>query len=270
MAEQPALILVTRPEPQASQWVQALQAKQLSAQALPLIDITDTPDVQAVQAIWQALDSIKLLMFVSPNAAQAFARLRPTHCVWPVSTLAAAPGPGTLQSLLNSLADAGLQDTQIISPPSDSAQFDSEHLWPMLSPLNWQGQQVILVSGGSDGQSQGRQWLSTQLHNAGAKVSSLLTYQRQPAAWSEAQTALAVQAYAQPSHFIWQLSSSEAVHWLVNKMGAPKPGAKAITTHPRITATATQLGFDQIIETSPQLDALNPTLLNDLLQIGSG
>lgn len=268
MAEQPALILVTRPEPQASQWVHALRAKQLRAQALPLIDITDTPDVPAVQAVWQALASIKLLMFVSPNAAQAFARLRPTNCRWPASTLAAAPGPGTLQSLLNSLADAGLQDKQVISPPADSAQFDSEHLWPMLAALNWQGQQVIIVSGGSDGQSQGRQWLSKQLQDAGASVNSLLTYQRQAAAWSAAQAGLATQAYAKPSHFIWQLSSSEAIHWLVNKMGAPNPGAKAITTHPRITATATQLGFDHILETSPQLDDLGAAMLADLLQIG--
>jgi uroporphyrinogen-III synthase len=265
MAEQPALILITRPEPQASQWVQALQDKQLHAQALPLIDISDTPDVQAVQTIWQALPSIKLLMFVSPNAAQAFARLRPSHCCWPANTLAAAPGPGTAQSLLHSLAEAGLDKHQIISPPTDSAQFDSEHLWPMLLPMPWQGQKVVIVSGGSDGQSQGRQWLSAQLQQAGASVSSLLTYQRRPAVWSSAQTALAGQAYAQPSHFIWQLSSSEAVHWLVDKMGPPHAEAKAITTHPRITATARHEGFKHIMETSPRLEDFSAAALQSLM-----
>ena len=71
----PMLALVTRPEPQASTWAQALRDAGLQAQALPLIGITPPADTAAVESIWMHLHQFRALMFVSPAAADWFFRL---------------------------------------------------------------------------------------------------------------------------------------------------------------------------------------------------
>lgn len=250
------LILVTRPEPQASEWVSALQAQGEQAAPLPLIDIGEPADVMPVQDAWRALHRTALVMFVSPNAVQWFARLRPSGTDWPAATLAASPGPGTAQALAATLADSGLTATQILSPDATSDQFDSEHLWPLLAERAWAGRQVLVVSGGDETQPQGRQWLSEQLRQAGAVVTPVLTYQRRRPAWSASQQKMAQAAYAQPTRHVWLFSSSQAVHHLVSLQGPTPPGLCAMATHPRVADTARQQGFSRVQITRPLPDAV--------------
>lgn len=250
------LILVTRPEPQASQWAAELSALGAPAAALPLIDIAPPADTLAVQAAWRALPGTRLVMFVSPNAVAWFSRLRPADCDWPEQTLAAAPGPGTAQTLRQLLADSGLRPQQLLCPPEDSAQFDSEHLWPVLAPLDWQGQEVLVISGGDQSDARGRAWLSEQLRQAGARVHAVLTYQRQISQWTHAQATLGRQAYAAPEAHAWLLSSSEAVDHLESHLGAPPPGAHALATHPRVADRARQAGFDHVAVVTPRPEAV--------------
>ncbi|HIV70355.1 MAG TPA: uroporphyrinogen-III synthase [Candidatus Aquabacterium excrementipullorum] len=252
-------ILVTRPEPQASEWVGLLRAAGEQAEAVPLIEIGPPPDATAVPNAWAALPDIRLVMFVSPNAALWFARQRPASLPWPRGTLAAAPGPGTATTVLQCLADAGLATTQLISPDANSAQFDSEHLWPLLAPLPWADQHVLIVSGGDQGEARGRQWLTERLRERGAQVSAVLTYQRRPARWTPAQQEQADQAHAHPAEHVWLLSSSEAVEHLQQAWsahGGLPPGAKALATHPRVAETARAAGFTHVHDTRPTPEAV--------------
>ena len=250
------LILVTRPEPQATEWAQALQQQREQALALPLIDIGAPSDSQAVADAWRALPHIRLVMFVSPNAAVWFGRLRPAAAPWPAGTLAAAPGPGTARAMAEALGSAGLAEPQVLTPPGDSEQFDSEHLWPLLAPLPWADQQVLIVSGGDAGQARGRQWLSDRLREAGAVITTVLTYERRCARWTDAQRDLATAAYTQPARHAWLLSSSEALAHLIALQGPPPAGAQAIVTHPRVGDTARQAGFSRVAMARPLPEAV--------------
>lgn len=250
------LILVTRPQPQAQQWVEALQALGEQARALPLIDIGAPHHPEAVEQAWRDLPGIRLVMFVSPNAALWFARLRPTNTPWPAGTLGAAPGPGTAEVLSQALQAAGLSSSQLITPTHDSAQFDSEHLWPLLAPMPWQGAKVLIISGGDQQEARGRAWLSEQLASRGATVRPVLTYHRQAAQWSPPQQALARQAHQAPSRHLWLLSSSEAVDHLLAHQGTPAPGALALATHPRVADKALAAGFSKVLMCKPTPEAV--------------
>jgi uroporphyrinogen-III synthase len=246
------LILVTRPEPQASQWAQQLQGHGVQARALPLMDVGPPVDPAAVQALWEGLAQHRCLMFVSPNAVQWFARQAPAGCHWPEHTLLAAPGPGTAQAALEALQPQGLLAQHIISPSADSEQFDSEHLWPLLQGMSWAEQSVVVVGGGEDGQPKGRQWLSKQWAQAGARVHTAVAYERRAPRWEAAHMALAQEAYALPAAHAWLLSSSQAVAHLIDLMGKPPSDAVALCTHPKVAATAQEAGFGKVVDTRPQ------------------
>jgi len=131
-------LLVTRPEPQAQAWVERLRALGAAAEALPLIATAPPQDVGAVHRLWAQLTQTRAVMFVSPAAVQHVFDVRPPAALWPPDTLAAAPGPGTAAVLEALGAAAGLSGSQIVRPPDEADQYDSEHLWPMLAPLDWQ------------------------------------------------------------------------------------------------------------------------------------
>ena len=251
-------LLVTRPEPQASAWVEQLRALGQDAQALPLIDIQGPANPEPVHALWRQLHQARLLMFVSPSAVEWFFRLRPAACLWPEHTLAAAPGPGTARALVQTAGEAGLTLPRVICPDEDAAQFDSETLWPLLQSLNWQEQSVWTISGGDRQDAKGRAWLSEQLRSRGAHVTSLLTYQRSAAHWSPEQQALAHVAAQNPPDHRWLFSSSEAIDHLTDTLmpGQSWQAATALATPPRIAERARLAGFGQVIATRPTPEAV--------------
>jgi uroporphyrinogen-III synthase len=255
----PLQVLVTRPEPQASLWSDDLHAAGFASHALPLIAIAGPRDVAPVQAMWRAMARQRLLMFVSPAAVEWFFRLRPTDACWADDTLAAAPGPGTARSLLSAGDAFGLRPDMIVSPDAQAEQFDSETLWPLLSPLDWQGRQVSIISGGDENEAKGRTWLAGQWQSRGAQVSSLLTYQRGPGQWTPGQQHVARQALAAPDAHIWLFSSSQAIDHLadhhVPALGLAAPpawqDARAVVTHPKIAERAGQLGMTRLTFAKP-------------------
>lgn len=253
--------LVTRPEPQASQWAADLSAQGLSASALPLIAISGPKDPAPVTRLWSQLSHQRLLMFVSPSAVEWFFRLRPPGALWPAHVLAATPGPGTAASLRQAGHPLGLPEAHIISPPTASTQFDSEALWPLLNPLDWSGQNITVISGGDETDVKGRTWLAEQWQNRGAQVTALLSYQRTPGQWDAAQRRLAQRALDHPASCAWLLSSSQGVtnliaHHLPGLAGGSRVDlstATAISTHPKITRSAEEAGFGRIVEARPTL-----------------
>jgi len=257
-------VLITRPQPQASAWATDLRQAGWAAHALPLISIDGPSDPAPVQSLWQNMASQALLMFVSPAAVNWFFKLRPTDSRWPANALAAAPGPGTTRQLLAAGSAAGLRPDQVLSPDDQAEQFDSETLWPLLAPLDWQGKQVCIISGGDQTEAKGRTWLTAQWQSRGAQVTSLLTYQRGPSAWTPDQQDLARQALISPDTYIWQFSSSQAIDFLVDHhmprlAMATQPDwarVRAVVTHPKIAERARHLGLIRIMQTRPMLQAV--------------
>lgn len=255
-------LLVTRPATQASAWVEPLRALGVDAAALPLIAIDGPADAAPVQALWRQLDQARLLMFVSPSAVEWFFKLRPPGCLWPDSTLAAAPGPGTAKSLAQAGAESGLQPGHILCPAEDAAQFDSETLWPLLQAFDWPRQAAWTISGGDRQDAKGRAWLSEQLRAAGATVTPLLTYQRQAPVWRADERQLAQSAAQHPAQHGWLFSSSEAIEHLQDTLmpGQSWQAATALATHPRIADRARLAGFGRIMAVRPTPEAVAAAL----------
>lgn len=249
-------VLVTRPEPEASDWARQLGLRGLRAEALPLIEIA------APRAGLQHLSHTpwRALMFVSGNAVQHFATtpgaqacLGPARC-W-------APGPGTARALLA----AGVPAERIDTPPAEAGQFDSEHLWPLVQAQIRPGDTVLIVRGidapadptaalppEQAGRGSGREWLSQRITEAGGQVSHHVAYERRPPAPDGRLRERALAAAGDGT--VWLFSSSEAVRNLQSWLPESGwQGARALVTHPRIGEAAARAGFGQVLATRPTL-----------------
>jgi uroporphyrinogen-III synthase len=245
-------VLVTRPIDQAIHWVTQLAQHGIVAKPLPLLTIEALADSSAVHAAWQVLPSYQLVMFVSPNAVEQFFAQKPFHGqsipTWPGAVQVASAGPGTTASLL----EQGVPVATIIEPARDAAQLDSEALWQELRLLHWRGARVLVVAGQT-----GRDWLTQQLQDHGARVDRLVAYRRIPSPWTAQLDAWAQDALARPTCHLWCFSSSEAMSHLVARYPAPQwASSMALTTHPRIAQAARQAGFARVYSTGPTLAAV--------------
>ena len=259
-------IIVTRPEPDASRWTQALRERGHDTLAFPLIAIAPPLDSAAVvraHAQLQQPQRWQAVMFVSSQAVNAF--FKPNWPLTPLDTAQAtintgatvdlrwwATGPGTRHALLQ----VGAAPSQIDAPADDAAQFDSEALWLLVSQQITPGHRVLLVRGGNEaGDPDGRDWLAQQLHARGAQVDTLVAYRR---CAPTPDVALVARVFRQPA--LWLFSSSQAVaHWQTLFPSAPaNPAfqAQALTTHPRITLAAQDAGFSVVYESRPTLPAV--------------
>jgi uroporphyrinogen-III synthase len=243
-------VIVTRPAAQAAQWAYQLEIQGVDAVALPLMSIAAVEDTSEVVAAWYALQQRRLVVFVSPNAAEQFFARRPETVNWPAGVLAGAPGPGTSRALVN----LGVPVTQIIEPAAHALQFDSETLWEQLSSIAWGGQRVLIVRGEG-----GRNWLADTLKLHGADVQQIAAYRRSSPNFDNADAVLLRAALELPEAYLWFFSSSEAIGNLVatvTNSGKSWANARAIVTHPRIAQRAQQAGFVQVTETQPSFNAV--------------
>jgi uroporphyrinogen-III synthase len=236
-------LIVTRPAAQAVEWVQRLRGLGVDAVALPLIDIGPPPDPVAVQAMMAALVPGALVMFVSPSAVEQALSVLPRPLAWPAGVRAAATGPGTVRAL----RAAGVPASQIVAPPADAAQFDSEALWQGLRGEDWRGRPVHIVRGEG-----GRDWFADTLRQAGAAVHLVQGYVRGAPRLDEAQCVLLAEALARPADHAWLFSSSESIDQLqALQPQAHWQTARALATHPRIAQRARALGFGAVVQVSP-------------------
>ncbi len=254
-------VLVTRPQPQADEWVARLQALRQPAQALPLLRIeADPAHAAALAEAWSALAAgcYRLVMFVSPNAVLQFFSARAAGQVWPMSTLAGATGPGTVAAL----QAQGLDVAQIAAPDADAAQFDAEALWTQrLAALPWAAQPVLIVRG-----TDGRDWLAATLRQAGAHVDCLAAYRRCAPDWNAATVALLQAVQAAPDRSAWLFSSSEAIGHLRDFIATDATrwaglwAVPVLATHPRIAQTAMTAGFYAVRQITPAPSAVVDSL----------
>lgn len=241
-------VIVTRPAAQADQWVQSLAQHGIAAVALPLIAIEPPADAAPVRQAWQQLGAHRLVVFVSPNAAEQFFAMRPHGASWPNDVLAATVGPGTTETLKRH----GVPAPAIVEPAADAPQFDSESLWRQLETRDWRGAPVLIVRG--DG---GREWLADTLKARGAAVSFVAAYRRAAPRLDADSARVLDDAVARPTEHLWFFSSSEALDHLAElRPGVEWAASSAITTHPRIAKRARDCGFGVIHASRPTLDAV--------------
>lgn len=262
-------VVVTRPQPEADAWVAALCEKGWPALALPLLEVAEPTDPAEQEALAQARAGwwrFDALMFVSGAAVQHFfgdGRVALPPGV--IHTRFWAPGPGTARALAKALAPIGIPPDRIDSPPPDAAQFDSEHLWPVVSGQMGPGRRLLIVRGRSAGAQagelpgSGREWLLRQCQTAGAAVSACVAYERRVCPPDGASHAPWREAVRQGT--VWLFSSSESLGALA-PLAAEVDWARctALVTHPRIGQAATALGFARVVDTRPALDDVLRTL----------
>lgn len=250
-------VLVTRAARDAARWVAALQRAGLAAQVLPLIAIAPVRDAALQSALQQARShcaNYRALMFVSGNAAHHFFEqkeapglTRPAQAA--IKTRFWAPGPGTVQALLGCGVPAGAID----GPAPQAEQFESETLWQQVAHQIGPGDRVLIVRGTDHpawGGGHGRNWLATQIEQAGGQVDFVASYERCAPVPSTQDLALALAAASDGS--IWLLSSNEALRHLLAWLPAQRWGmARAVATHPRIAQAARDAGFGQVATCRP-------------------
>ena len=274
-------VIVTRPETDAQAWLDAIQKAGHEAVYLPLIEIGPAPDAQTVDLAWQQWPRWQAVMFVSAQAVRMFFAQRPMQPgprYW-------ATGPGTRQALI----EAGVAAHYIDAPNADSAQFDSEALWQVVSPSLKKQAPVLIVRGNEDAlvsipplnanvnanvnpnlntspnsnsnssnkqpvnpQGVGRDWLAQQIIQAGASVEFVVAYSRRPPQWSVPQLDIAKQAAFDGS--VWCFSSSQAVlHLQAQLPNVQWNRACCVATHTRIAQAARDVGFVHVVQTRPVL-----------------
>lgn len=250
-------VIVTRPEREAQQWVAALQARGIDAQALPLIAISAPADAGALAAARANVPGYRTIMVVSSNAAQHFfdsktAQTLSGQAPAAIKTRVWSPGPGTARTLQALGVDAARIDT----PAPDAAQFDSESLWEQVHGQIGPGDRVLIVRGteaGAAEQGTGRDWLAQQIQAAGGQVDFVVAYTRGAPRWTEAQRQAALQATVDGS--LWLLSSSQALENLCAALsGQSWQQSRALATHPRIAQAAHSKGFGSVRECRPAID----------------
>lgn len=259
-------VIVTRPADEADAWVQALCRRGWPAVAWPLIDIGSPSDPVIVSALSQARATWHqhdALMFVSAAAVQHFFGDQPlagpplgnTTRFW-------APGPGTARALARALEPLGVPSSRIDAPSVDAAQFDSEHLWPVVAHQMIPGARLLVVRGASTGAGdgavsgipgRGREWLIARCRERGAAVQACVAYERHAPAWATQRRDEARRAHGSDS--LWLFSSSEAVAHLIGLLpGTDWSQAQALCTHQRIATAARDAGFGFVLDSRPALD----------------
>lgn len=235
----PLRVLVTRPEPQQQELVAAIEAAAGHALHLPLIGINavtpaDNPGM-LIQQI-QQLDNYHILIFVSANAV--------THGVawidrywpqFPVGVQLVAIGPSTARQL----------ETALGQPVVFAATgMTTEDLLELPVFADCADKRVAIFRGNG-----GRDLMAQTLTARGAVVEYLEVYRRQAVAYDPG-------AYASQinSHHINVLTvtSGESLQYLDQLLGDNKAEMSLLpllVPSPRVAAQATDLGFQQVVDT---------------------
>jgi uroporphyrinogen III methyltransferase/synthase len=171
-----ATLIVTRPQPGASQLRDALRARGRRAIAYPVLAIEPVIDDAPLKHAMRHVDDYRLVVFVSPNAIRH--ALAHRDAPWPEDVTIGVMGPGSRAAL----AALGIATARVVSPaerPSNDAgeRFDSESLFDALDAAlgltkDFQHRALILRGNG------GRAWFADRLRSLGIAVDEVEAYRR--------------------------------------------------------------------------------------------
>ena len=180
--------------------------------ALPLIGIA--PRLAGrVDAAWSGLARQRLVVFVSPNAADSFMARRPAE-----HGLAGRRARGIARPGHD--APAGRRRRAARGDRRAGRRIGAVRLGGALGAsrrLDWQDAGVLLVRG--DG---GRAWLADRLTAHGASVAAVAAYRRVVPGTRCRRAGAARRRLAAPGRHLWLFGSSEAIDNLQLLAGAPR------------------------------------------------
>ena len=252
-------VVVTRPEQDASAWVESLNEAGFKTIRFPLLELSEFLTTQTALDALVLLKRSQAVMFVSANAVRFLAhslRHQPDWVEHFQVARAWCTGPGTAAALVH----CGISDSQIDQPAAQSRQLDSEALWDVVASQVVQGMNVLFVRGADEsGATAGRDWLALELEKAHVKVSAVAAYQRIPTPLTEAQKVQVQELIADGA--IWVFSSSAALQALVAQCPlANWSMAKATVTHPRMADLAQKIGWGAVAIAPPGLRSLQASI----------
>lgn len=249
-------VVVTRPGAAGRALADELNRCGQPALCLPAFEFGPAPDPAEARAVLARLVDFDLAVFVSPQAVRATAALLAGP--WPQATAIAAVGAGTRAAVLAAIPGAA-GATLLPARDEDIDGSGSESLWPLLQALQPPPRRVLLLRAQA-----GRDWLADRLQAAGAAVTPLAVYSRQPfVASAELRQRLAAAARNGLASVV---SSSDAVDALANMLaGEPAVlqalrAGPALATHPRIAERLRAAGFARVAVCVPEAGAIVASL----------
>jgi uroporphyrinogen-III synthase len=239
-------IVITRPAGEAQRLAALIHEGGGDALICPAIDIADAPDLPALDAVIDALDTFDIAIFISPSAVErAMTRIQSRRAL-PARLQCAAIGPGGVRALQK----FGVRE--VIAPPRDAVRFDSEALLASDFMQDVHGKQVIIFRG--DG---GRELLGEALRARGAAVRAVTCYRRVRPSF-DAAGLNAAGVHGEVAAVI--ITSSEGLRNLCTHLGALAKSwffdTPLVVPHPRIAAVARELGFTRVVESMTGDEAL--------------
>ena len=252
------MIILTRPQEDATHTAARLRAAGIESICLPLLDVgalIDPTEEAVRQAVLARANDFDGIIFVSPNAVRH--GLGETSL--PAQIKAYAVGEGTATAL----AARGITAITAGGAGGSEALFERMRAEPLF------GKHFLLMRG-----PDGRAWLAEALRSAGTSVTVLKCYERHASVPDSVDWQML--RCAQPTG--WSLTSSEAVRHLGALLrdmpalpDAHRESLRALpawVSHPRIAAAAREAGFTDIRLTRSgdqglidALRAANPLLL---------
>lgn len=169
-------IIVTRPDGPGRVLTDALRAAGADAVWWPAFELGPASDESHARATMHTLDAFDLAVFVSPAAVEHAMRYR--TALWPASTTIAVVGEATRRAVESTVAGASAAPllAPFASHEDEESVGGSEALWNALTESGCTPRNALILRA-----DHGREWLGERLREAGAKVTVLPVYTRQPA-----------------------------------------------------------------------------------------
>lgn len=236
-------IVITRPAHQAQPLADLVRAAGGNPILFPVLEILDAEDLGPLNALIDRLDEFDLAIFISPNAVNKAMNLITARRVLPQRLKVAAIGRGGVKELRH------FGVASVIAP---AKKFDSEALLELPELTDVAGKQVVIFRGEG-----GRELLGDTLTARGARVEYAECYRRGK---PNLDTAPLMKTWARNELHAITVTSSEGLRNLFDMIG--KLGqtwlrkTPLFAPHPRIAATARELGLTAVIETGPDDEGL--------------
>ncbi|MDE2431208.1 MAG: uroporphyrinogen-III synthase, partial [Burkholderiales bacterium] len=160
-------IVVTRPIEQAREFVKLAPALAGRTEIFSLLEIHPLENRSCVTEMVARLNEFSLVVFVSPNAINAF--LRSVHH-WPMAIPIAVMGEGSRKALV---ANSIFETNAKIFSPRNLLKTDSETLLLELDLTQLSGKKVLIIRGET-----GRELLADALRSHDIEVVTLPVYRR--------------------------------------------------------------------------------------------
>jgi len=231
-------IVITRPAQQAHGLADLIREQGGRPILFPVIDIEEVTNVTTLNAVIDRLDTFDMAIFISPNAAGRGLRAVRARRELPPGLKVVAIGQGTARELQQHGVAA------VIVPPE---RFDSESLLSLRELQHVSGQRIVIFRGEG-----GRALLGDTLVARGAIVEYAECYRR---AKSVHDVEPLMQAWSRGEIQALIVTSSEGLrnlYELIGENGQRRLGQTPVfAPHPRIAATARELGLSSIVVTAP-------------------